>query len=63
MFFAIILTANHFILDAVAGAVVSFIGFGFALLFERYREPLFGAVRARLAGGPPVSSATGRAEG
>ena len=31
MFFSVVMTGNHFILDAVAGAVVSFAGLGVAL--------------------------------
>ena len=30
MFFAVVMTGNHFILDAVAGAVVAFVGLGIA---------------------------------
>ncbi|MGB4861949.1 MAG: phosphatase PAP2 family protein [Tepidiformaceae bacterium] len=36
MFLAVVMTGNHFILDAVAGAVVSFAGLGIALLLARY---------------------------
>jgi membrane-associated phospholipid phosphatase len=45
MFFAVVMTGNHFILDAVAGAIVSFAGLGIALGVARYlrwpdlREP------------------------
>ncbi|WP_322797150.1 phosphatase PAP2 family protein [Tepidiforma sp.] len=35
MFFSVIMTGNHFILDAVFGAMVSFAGLGVALLAER----------------------------
>ncbi|MBA4179813.1 MAG: hypothetical protein C0506_04420 [Anaerolinea sp.] len=38
MFFAIVMTGNHFIIDAVAGAIVSFAGLGIAWLIERYRH-------------------------
>ena len=37
MFFSVILTGNHFILDAVAGAIVSFVGLGIAWGLERLR--------------------------
>ncbi len=36
MFFAVVMTGNHFILDAVAGAVVSFAGLGIALAIGWY---------------------------
>ena len=36
MFFSIVMTGNHFILDAVAGSVVSFAGLGIALAVARY---------------------------
>ncbi len=39
MFFAVVLTGNHFILDLVAGALVSYAGFGIALAWERWRTP------------------------
>jgi hypothetical protein len=45
MFVAVVLTGNHFILDAVAGAAVSFLGLLIALLLDR-RWP---AVFARIA--------------
>lgn len=53
MFFAVVMTGNHFILDAVAGAIVSFAGLGIALAIERW-WPL---VRQRLrpAQAPPGS--------
>ena len=37
MFFSVVMTGNHFIVDAVAGGVVSFAGLGIAWLIERYR--------------------------
>lgn len=37
MFFSVVLTGNHFILDAVLGAIVSFAGLGIAWLMERAR--------------------------
>lgn len=36
MFFAVVMTGNHFILDAVAGAIVSFAGLGISLAVARY---------------------------
>jgi len=36
MFFAVVMTGNHFILDTVAGAVVSFAGLGISLAVARY---------------------------
>jgi hypothetical protein len=50
MFFAVVLTGNHFILDTVAGAVVSFAGLGIAWLSARYRLALVAAVKRRVAG-------------
>lgn len=41
MFFAIVTTGNHFVLDAVAGAIVSFAGLGLALALERTLSRLF----------------------
>ena len=46
MFFAVVLTANHFIIDAVFGAIVSFAGLGIAWLLHRYG----GEAWARIAG-------------
>lgn len=37
MFFSVVLTGNHFIIDAVAGAIVSFAGLGIAWLIEQGR--------------------------
>jgi hypothetical protein len=36
MFFAVVMTANHFILDTILGAIVSFAGLGIAWLIHRY---------------------------
>lgn len=36
MFFSVVMTGNHFILDAVAGGVVSFAGLGIALTLAKY---------------------------
>lgn len=48
MFFAIVMTGNHFILDAVAGAIVSFAGLGIALVFERARPAVHGWLAERV---------------
>ncbi|MGE5597076.1 MAG: phosphatase PAP2 family protein [Hyphomicrobiales bacterium] len=45
MFLAVVMTGNHFILDAVAGAVVSFAGLGVAVAIAEARP----YVRGRLA--------------
>ena len=42
MFFSVVMTGNHFIVDAVAGAIVSFAGLGIAWLLERYRSSVGG---------------------
>ncbi|GIW16771.1 MAG: hypothetical protein KatS3mg063_2624 [Tepidiforma sp.] len=55
MFFAVVMTGNHFILDAVLGGIVSFAGFGIALLIERLVAPrIRGALTARLLALEPV---------
>lgn len=36
MFFSVIMTGNHFVLDAVAGGLVCFAGWGIALVIERW---------------------------
>ena len=38
MFFSVIMTGNHFILDTVAGGIVSFAGLGIAWLILRYQS-------------------------
>ena len=55
MFFAIVMTGNHFIIDAVVGAIVSFAGFGIALALERWRG-LLSRTRERWWRPGPVSS-------
>ena len=45
MFFAVVMTGNHFILDAVAGAVVSFAGLAIAYLVHRWRIRIRAASR------------------
>jgi hypothetical protein len=50
MFFAVVLTGNHFILDAVFGAVVSFVGLGIAFAVERWWRPAWEATLGRAFG-------------
>ncbi len=50
MGFAVVATANHFVLDVVAGILVVAVGLALALLFERHRARSAGA--ARLANNP-----------
>ncbi len=38
MFFAVVMTGNHFVLDAVAGAAVSFAGLWIAVVWGRHRR-------------------------
>ncbi len=47
MFFAVVLTGNHFIFDAVAGGVVSFAGLGLAIGMERAKPPVLAWAKAR----------------
>lgn len=49
MFFAIVMTGNHFILDAVLGGIVSFAGFAIALALERWWPPTRQALTDRLS--------------
>ena len=49
MFFGIISTANHFILDAAAGAAVIGIAFGLAAVIYRYQAHLFPIRKSRRA--------------
>jgi hypothetical protein len=49
MFFAVVLTANHFIIDAVFGAIVSFAGLGIAWLLHRYGGDAWARVRPSVA--------------
>jgi hypothetical protein len=51
MFFSIVLTANHWIVDAVAGGVVSFAGLGIAVVIDRRIWPAIHARWDRLAHG------------
>jgi hypothetical protein len=48
---AIVFTANHYILDAFAGAVVGLAGVALALAAQRWLYPW---IRLRLGAGPPV---------
>ena len=47
MFFSVVLTGNHFIVDAVAGAVVSFAGLGVAFAIERWWPRAVALARGR----------------
>jgi hypothetical protein len=49
MFFAVIMTGNHFILDAVLGGIVSFAGLGVAFALEWARPRATAWARTRLA--------------
>ena len=46
--FAITMTANHFLLDAVAGGVVALLGIGVAVALERWVYPVAGRWLRRL---------------
>ena len=48
MFFSVIMTGNHFILDAVAGGIVSFAGLGVAWLISRYQPGVEHWIRDKL---------------
>ncbi|MEX2081858.1 MAG: phosphatase PAP2 family protein, partial [Dehalococcoidia bacterium] len=52
MFFAVILTGNHFILDAVVGGMVSFAGLGIAFAVRDVQPRAEAWARARLSGNP-----------
>ncbi len=49
MFFAVVLTGNHFIFDAITGAIVSFAGLGIALAIESARPLVIAWGRDHLA--------------
>jgi hypothetical protein len=49
MLFSVVLTANHWILDAIVGAIVSFAGLGVAIVIERRVWPAIQARWQRLA--------------
>ncbi|MCE7927595.1 MAG: inositol phosphorylceramide synthase [Chloroflexi bacterium CFX7] len=48
MFFAVVMTGNHFILDAVIGGAVSFAGLGIAIGLERARPRVVAWAKGRL---------------
>jgi hypothetical protein len=48
MFCAVVMTGNHFILDAVFGGIVAFAGLGVALALERWWRPTWQTLTARL---------------
>ena len=60
MFFAVVMTGNHFILDAVIGGAVSFAGLGIALGLERARPRIMAWAKGRMPapGGKAVERAT-----
>jgi PAP2 superfamily len=51
MFFAVVMTGNHFIVDTIIGAIVSFAGLGIAWLIRRYGAAPKAWVLARLRSG------------
>jgi hypothetical protein len=63
MFFAVVMTANHFIIDTIAGAIVSFAGLGIAYLMHRYGDDVWDGImqglRGRGAQAPPATPAAG----
>ncbi len=54
MFFSVVMTGNHFILDAVFGAMVAFAGLAIALAVERWWRPTWEALTARLPAPGPL---------
>jgi hypothetical protein len=52
MFFAVVMTGNHFVLDTVLGAIVSFAGLGIAFGLERVRPKAMGWLRRGSAARP-----------
>ncbi len=46
MFFSVVMTGNHFILDTIAGAIVSFAGLAIAWLIERHGQTKQDRLRA-----------------
>jgi hypothetical protein len=54
MFFSIVLTANHWIVDAIAGGIVSFAGLGVAVVIERRIWPAIHTRWEQLARGEPA---------
>ncbi len=57
MFFAVVMTGNHFIFDAFTGAIVSFAGLGIAWLIHRYGTSVWDALVARFRPGDRVPTA------
>lgn len=55
MFFAVVMTGNHFILDAVAGAVVAFAGFGLAYALHRAWPRIEGWLLGRMGLSEPAT--------
>jgi hypothetical protein len=52
MFFAVVMTGNHFVLDTVLGAIVSFAGLGIAFGLERARPKAMAWLRRGSAARP-----------
>lgn len=48
MFLSVVVTGNHFIIDALAGGLVALAGLALALLLRRYGEPLGRQVLAKI---------------
>lgn len=66
MFLSIVVTGNHFILDAVAGAIVALAGLGAAIALERVRPAIAAKLATRStpmadpkASGAPLADRTG----
>jgi hypothetical protein len=57
MFFAVVMTGNHFIVDTILGAIVSFAGLGIAWLIQRYGPGARAAAGRRLRGPRPNEAA------
>ncbi len=59
MFFAVVMTANHFIIDTIAGAVVSFAGLGIAWLIHMHGKTVWDGIVQGLRGAPPLAAIAG----
>ncbi len=59
MFFSVVMTGNHFIIDTIAGAIVSFAGLGIAWLIERYGQAGQGRLRTKVAQGEVAPALSG----
>ncbi len=59
MFFAVIMTGNHFILDAVVGGIVSFAGLGIAFAVRHYQPRTAAWARSRFGLEPPTDPVRG----